>query len=157
MNCKKAGNLMIKQMDDELSEQEFLKLAQHLEECECCKEDYAVYNEMLADFEGMDNLIAAPIGFEQGVMAQIADLAPEMKKSRNETILAAVIGALSAMVGLLLFFGRAQIVERWFSEIPAVLNGVGQATAQYGFVMFAVVTVVLLFQSKVWKRKVVKK
>ena len=147
----------MKHMDNELSEQEHLKLAVHLEACAACSEDFSAYSEMLDEFEIANHLLAAPEGFEQAVMTQIATLAPEQKKSRNETVLAAAIGALSACLGLLVIFGHVPQMERLFYELPLILDGLTDAIAQYGLVMFLVVAAGILLQGMLRKRRLAKK
>jgi predicted anti-sigma-YlaC factor YlaD len=72
MVCEKANELMMVYMDGLLDDFEEMNLLKHMEICETCREDFALYKEMLGDFTA-DRLeiIEAPEGFVASVMQEV--------------------------------------------------------------------------------------
>lgn len=83
MDCNKANKLMMKFMDNSLTEEEHLLLESHLQECEECKKDFSLYTEILEDFSEEIGLIEAPESFEENVMSIIEDIEPEYVEVKN--------------------------------------------------------------------------
>ena len=73
MVCEKYGDLMMKYMDGLLDDFEQMNLNKHIEACEACREDFAIYQEMLTDF-GTEEIIEAPEGFVAAVMEKVDDI-----------------------------------------------------------------------------------
>ena len=73
MVCEKYGELMMKYMDGRLDDFEQMNLDKHIEACEACREDFAIYQEMLVSFESGE-VIEAPEGFVAAVMEKVEDI-----------------------------------------------------------------------------------
>jgi len=71
--CEKYGDLMMKYMDGLLDDFEQMNLDKHIEACETCREDFAIYQEMLTEFEN-EEVIEAPDGFVAAVMEKVEDI-----------------------------------------------------------------------------------
>jgi len=128
MVCEKSNELMMRYMDGLLDAFDEMNLTKHIETCEVCREDFAVYKEMLEGFDLTDSsdtadtadicLIEAPDGFEAAVMAQIQDINiyfPEKVRNKGvilDNIIFVVWGLVVATfaAGLTLFLFNEQIL-----------------------------------------------
>ncbi len=72
MSCDKYNDLMMRCMDKTITPTETILLNRHLSSCSACKEDFSVYEEIMAEFSAME-IISAPEGFEESVMLKIAE------------------------------------------------------------------------------------
>jgi len=73
--CEKYGDLMMKYMDGLLDDFEQMNLDKHMEACEVCREDFAIYQEMLTEFDSsIEEIIEAPDSFAASVMEKIDDI-----------------------------------------------------------------------------------
>jgi predicted anti-sigma-YlaC factor YlaD len=122
MDCNKAEEYFMKYMDGTLSEREAAALNAHLAECEACREDFKLYDVILADFAD-EALLAAPEGFEEAVMAKIDALTDVEHKaeSRLDSLILAVWGTFSVLMGsgFLLSMNR-DVIMGYFSSKPAL-------------------------------------
>lgn len=73
MACEKYSGLMMKYMDNELTDGEFATLNQHIAKCAACKEEFEAYTDMLQGFEKFEEL-SAPEHFVHNVMSRVATL-----------------------------------------------------------------------------------
>jgi len=73
--CEKYSELMMKYMDGLLDDFEQMNLDKHIEACETCREDFAIYQEMLTGFEHNNmEIIEAPENFVASVMEKVDDV-----------------------------------------------------------------------------------
>ena len=73
--CEKYGELMMKYMDGLLDDFEQMNLDKHIEACEACREDFAIYQEMMAGFDHKnEEIIEAPENFVASVMEKVDDI-----------------------------------------------------------------------------------
>ena len=73
--CEKYGELMMKYMDGLLDDFDQMNLDKHIEACEACREDFAIYKEMLTGFDNNnEEIIEAPEGFVAAVMEKVEDI-----------------------------------------------------------------------------------
>ncbi|MFV0518724.1 MAG: anti-sigma factor family protein [Lachnospirales bacterium] len=54
MNCNCASELMMKYMDGTLQQDEGIELKKHLSSCNKCKEEFAIFEDMLKNFDNME-------------------------------------------------------------------------------------------------------
>jgi len=135
MVCEKANELMMKYMDGLLDDFEEMNLEKHIESCEACSEDFAVYKEMLADFNHNKlEIIEAPDNFAASVMEKIEDINIYFpKKIRDkgkvfDNVIFAVWGTLATVfaLGAALYFYQ-DVLFNWLAENEA--NGLLTALA----------------------------
>lgn len=117
MVCEKSGELMMRYMDGLLDDFDEMNLMKHIETCETCRADFAVYTEILQGFN-LDSMeiTEAPEDFAANVMSQIADINiyfPEKVRTKGvliDNILIALWGVLAAVfaAGLLMFLFHGQ-------------------------------------------------
>jgi anti-sigma factor RsiW len=66
---------MMKYMDGLLDDFEQMNLDKHIEACEACREDFAIYQEMMTGFDhNNEEIIEAPEGFVACVMEKLDDI-----------------------------------------------------------------------------------
>jgi len=101
MECSKANELMMKYMDGTLSEQDAGRLRKHIDQCEGCKADFTVYDEIVSAFE-MPEETFAPDGFVEAVMTKINALESASVKAtvKADSILLTVWGLFTVLLGL---------------------------------------------------------
>jgi len=103
MECSKANELMMKYMDGAISEPEAERLHKHIAQCEDCKADFLVYDEIVSGFSTLDET-PAPDGFTEAVMTKIESLATESASAKAavtaDNILVTVWGVFSVLFGL---------------------------------------------------------
>lgn len=120
--CAKNQGFMMRYMDSAITDREMASLKAHMELCESCREDFAAYERMLAEFAGME-LSEAPAGFELAVMAKIGLLpaAYDGGESRLDTLICLVWGSLSVVsgVGMLLYVNRESVMQ-WAGDVPTL-------------------------------------
>ena len=75
MVCEKYGDLMMKYMDGILDDFEQMNLDKHIEACEACREDFAIYQEMMTGFDYKnEEIIEAPENFVACLMEKVDDM-----------------------------------------------------------------------------------
>ncbi len=115
MNCSSASDLMMKYMDGTLQQDEVVELNKHLSFCEKCKEEFAIFDDILKQFDVMEE-DAPQLGqdFTDAVMAKVYDIGYIKKPS----FLSRVAFTLSSSV--ILFFALMILVLSYFQDIPFV-------------------------------------
>ena len=83
MNCEKANELMMEIIDNKISKDEYLLFEKHLEQCENCKKDFLMYQQILEEFNEIE-ILEAPENFEQNIMEKIENIEPEYRKSNKK-------------------------------------------------------------------------
>ena len=73
MKCSEAEELMMKYMDNELSESDAKRLNSHILECVECKESFFIYGSLISDLKILSDY-EAPLGFEAEVLAKISTI-----------------------------------------------------------------------------------
>jgi len=118
LNCNKADLLIMKYMDGLISDEEIIKLKEHISVCDKCKEDFMVYNKILDEFSDNSNIINAPSDFEEQVMAKI-DFVYSGNTERSINILCFIWGLFSVFAGLgtILIINKEKIIE-FISNVP---------------------------------------
>lgn len=114
---------MMKYMDSCISEEEADELRKHVSECEICKEDFLIYDEILEEFSNMDNIIQAPEGFEQQVMAKIEALEPIYinSEARTDNILCTLWGIFSILAGIgTILFVNKDAITSFMLQTPSL-------------------------------------
>ena len=101
MECSKANELMMKYMDGTLAEADAERLRRHVAQCEGCKADFLVYDEIVSEFSAMDET-PAPEGFVDAVMAKVDALESASVKAtvKTDSILLTVWGVFTVLFGL---------------------------------------------------------
>ena len=145
MVCEKYGQLMLEYMDGLLDDFNEMNLMKHIESCESCREDFAVYKEMLEGF-GQDSveIIEAPADFAAAVMKQVEGINlyfPEKVRCKGkivDSVIFVIWGLLAAtlVVGAVLFFYQYQIFT-WMTAnglggVATALYPVANFTTQFG-------------------------
>ncbi|MCL2572944.1 MAG: zf-HC2 domain-containing protein [Defluviitaleaceae bacterium] len=130
--CEKYGELMMKYMDGRLDDFEQMNLDKHMEACEACREDFAMYQEMLASFDhSNEEIIEAPEGFAAAVMEKVEDINIYFPtKIRNDgKVLDSVIMAVWGFLVATFVMGSALLLynEAIFEWLTA--NGLGVIVA----------------------------
>ena len=112
MDCRRANELIMKYMDSEINENEALELHNHTEICDECRGMFALYSEIMDGFDMIDE-IEAPSGFEDDVMAGIANVVPGYRQSFTMNLGCIILSVFSALAGLgtLLVIWREYIME----------------------------------------------
>ena len=103
MNCKAAENLIMNYMDNTLSEQDALKLNEHLKVCSECREAFEMYEMITNDFEAEEFLVSAPENFEEELMLKIQNITPDYltrKKMTMEEIHSVIWGSFAVLLGI---------------------------------------------------------
>ncbi|MCX7842039.1 MAG: zf-HC2 domain-containing protein [Clostridia bacterium] len=100
MNCKKAGDLIIRCFDGNALENEVIELERHLKSCETCLEVYNNLADIFVDYQSLEE-IEPPRGFEINVMDKVNSF--ELGRKRMaDAFLAAVYSACVAGVMLMI-------------------------------------------------------
>jgi len=101
MECSKANEMMMQYMDGTLSAGDAERLQKHIAQCDACRADFMIYDEIVMDFETLEET-PAPDGFVEAVMSKIDALEPASVKANEkiDNILVAVWGAFSVLFGL---------------------------------------------------------
>ena len=122
MECSRANELMMQYMDGTLSEANAAKLRKHIDHCEACSADFAVYDEIVGAFEICDET-PAPDGFVEAVMTKVSALESVSVKAagKADNILLTVWGIFTVLLGL----GFALVLNReaisvFLAEQPAL-------------------------------------
>ena len=115
MKCEHADMLIMKYMDEEISEAEAKELNTHLCVCEKCKESFMVFDSMLTMMEEVPQ-VTAPLGFEEEVMTKILALPMQEKRyvySKNDKMKIALVGSFTFLlsIGAVLISYRDQILQ----------------------------------------------
>lgn len=101
MKCSEAEELMMKYMDNELSEKDAKLLNEHLLVCSECKESFYIYDSLIGDIMLMPDF-EAPADFESNVMAEIRKISEEEYKvtySIKNKIYGIIWGSFSLLFG----------------------------------------------------------
>jgi len=130
--CEKYSELMMKYMDGLLDDFEQMNLEKHIEACETCREDFAIYQEMLTGFEQNNvEIIEAPENFVASVMEKVDDINlyfPKQVRDKGkivDSIIFAVWAFFAATfaAGTLVFFQGDAILNWLFdSSLYAIAN-----------------------------------
>jgi len=123
MVCEKSNELMMRYMDGLLDDFDEMNLHKHLETCDACSEDFAVYTEMLMGFNHNNfEVVDAPEDFAANVMAQIDDINlyfPEKVRNRGRVFdicLFALWGAMLAVItSAALIYGFNEQISTWLA------------------------------------------
>jgi hypothetical protein len=99
MRCEKAGFVMMKYMDSPLKLGRFStgRMFAHLRRCGRCREEFAVYDEMMGLIQPPADDAEVSDGFEGAVMANI--ISARKKAMDPGQIVTAVLCGLSALMG----------------------------------------------------------
>ncbi len=114
MECKNIDTLMMKYLDDALTEKESKILIAHIEVCEKCKADFMIYDEISTTLSTAP-LYEAPEGFVLSVMTRLDDI-PQISDRRvqvADTAVFIIFGVISVLLGsgLLLAYNSDRILE----------------------------------------------
>jgi len=152
MVCEKSNDLMMRYMDGLLDHFDEMNLGKHIETCDACREDFAMYTEILQGIGEKMEVVEAPEGFAEAVMAQIDDIKIYFPaKTRNkgkiiDNIIFVTWGAVAFtfVSGLLLFLLHDQIFA-WldangFVAVSSALYPFAAWTAGFGAATVAYVT-----------------
>jgi len=120
MDCEKAGEYMMKYMDGNLSESDAVKLNLHISECETCKLDFIIYDDLMRNFTEMP-IVETPAGFVDKVMARVREL-PAVQAYNNsspDNALYVFWGVFSVLIGLgaILSMNKDSILA-WMIQYP---------------------------------------
>jgi len=141
MECSKANEMMMQYMDGTLSEGDAERLRRHLAQCDTCRADFAIYDEIVTDFQELEET-PAPDGFVAAVMEKIEALESVSVKSNEkiDNILVAVWGAFSVLFGLgfAIVLNREAVME--FLSAQPVLAGYMETLAPIGVIVGDFVT-----------------
>ncbi|MDR1706020.1 MAG: zf-HC2 domain-containing protein [Clostridiales bacterium] len=132
--CERAGELMMKYMDGELTEREILKLREHLEVCPACKEDFITYDFIHEELSQGAGLISPPDGFVKAVMTKVSAL-PSPKKiaaAAFDTKLRTLWAVISAL------FGVAFLLVWYKDPILSYMSGISWLSGYVGAIIPAV-------------------
>lgn len=117
MDCNKASKLMMKFMDNSLTDEENLLLEKHLEECVECKKDFSLYTEILEDFSTEILDIEVPENLEEMVMEKIEEIEPRYIDLKNRTnifyYITAGLVSLLFSIGILVNMNKEIIIENF--------------------------------------------
>ncbi len=115
MNCSSASDLMMKYMDGTLQQDEVVELNKHLSFCEKCKEEFAIFDDILKQFDVMEEE-TSQLGqdFNDAVMSQIYDIGYIKRPSMLSRI------AFTMGSSIIIFFALTILVLSYFQEIPFV-------------------------------------
>lgn len=120
MDCNKANKLMMKFMDNSLTDEEYLLLEKHLEECAECKKDFSLYTEILENFSEETMIIEAPENFEEMVMAKIENIEPKYIDLKNRTnnfyYIIAGVSSLLFSISMLVNMNKEIIITNFSSQ-----------------------------------------
>lgn len=186
MECHNADELMMKYMDNALTENEAALLGKHLEACPRCEADFRLYDSILTGFSEME-LISTPEGFEARVMEKILALPSVFEKrgSAVDNMMCLIWGAFSVLFGFgfMLTLNGGAIMEYIYSEpmlasyagiltlvgaevaafsgsMALVLNGMLTAAVGYAsasrYILLAVLAVLAVAQFVVYRRAAVR-
>ena len=130
--CEKYSELMMKYMDGLLDDFEQMNLDKHIEACEACREDFAIYQEMLTSFDHNNmEIIEAPENFVASVMEKVDDINlyfPQKVRDKGkvvDSIIFAVWAFLaSAFVAGTVLFLQGEAIFGWLNAngLHAIVN-----------------------------------
>lgn len=126
MNCKDAEKFIMNYMDNTLSEQDAIKLNEHLKQCAECREAFEVYETMMNHFQDIE-MVEAPVGFEQELMIKINVIEPvylTQKPISIEWLHSLVWGLIT------LLFGTGVILNVYKDKIMVYISQ-NQYTAEF--------------------------
>jgi hypothetical protein len=121
--CNKYGDYMMRYMDGILGDFEEMNLKKHMEACAVCREDFAVYSEILQGFRDFSEtqIVEAPADFAPAVMAKITAL--NLYAPKKGRLIDALIFSAWTILALALFGGTA--LALFGTEILGWLQGIG--------------------------------
>lgn len=105
--CEKYSDLIMKYMDNSISNTEKSELLGHTVKCEACKSELMMYSEMLQGFENFAQ-VQAPVHFTQAVMQRVKKLELSNKKSAmklRSILVYAAFGAIASMFASIIITG----------------------------------------------------
>ena len=113
MKCCDAEKYIMKYIDGEITKQEAEQLKQHIQQCQCCEENFLFYDNMIQVFEQMP-LYEAPKDFESNVMMQIQTLEKIQQRSYAKNRILGHIWSIFTVffgTGAILVFYKQPIIE----------------------------------------------
>jgi len=126
-------------MDGALSEEGSAWLKSHIDSCEKCRSDFAVYNTILNEFSEAEVILCAPEGFDEAVAVKLETAVDPVSKRRRDNIACAVWGILSVVLGLaaLIVINRERVLALLedsgiYAGLSAVLSAVAEFAAFAG-------------------------
>lgn len=102
MKCERADILIMKYMDEEITEAEAKELNAHISMCPKCKESFMVFDSMLTQMEEIPHAVA-PSGFEEAVMARIMVLPKTAKPlvyNKRDKMKMGFVGSFTLLLSL---------------------------------------------------------
>ena len=146
LNCEQSDILMLKHMEKNITSEDAAKLAQHVQECENCREQYLVFDELM---ESMDDIAVSgielnkvPDYFTSNIMAQVRGMppyvAPEIVTARKvgRTALFAFwgISAILAAVALILLYNPQYLasLSQTYPIFEGAVAAMGRMAAAFG-------------------------
>lgn len=115
MNCERANELIMKYMDGTITENEAIQLNLHINECQTCKEEFAVYDSILEEFESF-KYVEPPKGFDEAVMEKIHAL-PDVSYINEKSVYRTIYSVFTALFAFAFFL--------WTFKAP-LLNMLGK-------------------------------
>jgi len=141
MACEKSGELMMKYMDGLLDDFENMNLEKHIQCCETCREDFAVYKEMLEGFNHNNmEIIEAPEGFVEAVMVAVDGINlyfPKKVRDKGKILDSLIFAAWGLLVGILV---AGIMLFLYQEQIFAWLHANGLSALAQGIYPFAIFT-----------------
>ena len=138
-DCDRASGLIMGYMDGALSEEGSAWLKSHIDSCEKCRSDFAVYNTILNEFSEAEVILCAPEGFDEAVAVKLETAVDPVSKRRRDNIACAVWGILSVVLGLaaLIVINRERVLALLedsgiYAGLSAVLSAVAEFAAFAG-------------------------
>jgi len=123
MNCNKAEILMLKQAENVLSTDEATDLAQHVQNCDACREYYFAFIDVVENFSEND-MHEAPSGFTVSVMSQISASKRTRERFARQTsrlALRIIWGITAIIFGAAMFFAyNPDQLTRLANAYPAI-------------------------------------
>lgn len=137
MKCCDAEKYIMKYMDGELSKKEAEELNEHIQKCQCCKESFLFYDDMMQTFEQLP-LYETPDDFETNVMMQIQLLEQtEQRSFVKNRIIGHIWGCFTVLFGtgaILVFYKQSIIqifdknvyLKQWVNNIAPIEQNIAQ-------------------------------
>jgi len=125
MNCMETRKLLEAYVDNELSQNKKLAVAEHLAGCEDCSAEEAILRRIDSAFKLLD-VKEAPDGFTESVLREISELSVDAPPEREQFIL----NRWSALLGVNQLWSGANIVFNFVKSMRRVVSG-GLKFAKY--------------------------
>ena len=141
MTCEQSEILMMKHMEKTISTQDAAKLAQHVQDCENCREYYLAFDEAMEAMETVE-LYATPDNFTANVMAQVRKMpayvtpaiATARKKGRTALYVFWGISAAVVALALILAYNPQYLINLSYTYpiFENVVAAMGRISAAFG-------------------------